>query len=214
MNSLFRDHSGAGAANYSPGRMAPISAFNFLCLGLALISLRFPKKTGWAHALAGSAAFTSLLAIVGYFYGVASLYQGGSFHGGGLAHGHRFLSRFCIGISCATSHYGVMRVITSAGTSGQARAQIRPCLRLFSPFSWVGCAWVGDAPRLVHSGVRRRPPRHGGLPPPLPPSSWIGAGTLRKSEIKEERVKESLRRAHVDLEDRCARTHQGARHRQ
>ena len=49
---LFKDFA-RGSAKYTPGRMAPITAINFICLGLALLLLRFPKATSLTHGSLG-----------------------------------------------------------------------------------------------------------------------------------------------------------------
>ena len=58
---LFADYV-SGSAGYVAGRMSPISAANFVALGLALAVLHFPAKRRWAQALTGLVALTALLA--------------------------------------------------------------------------------------------------------------------------------------------------------
>ena len=110
---LFKDV----VVSSAPGRMAPITAFNFVCVGVALVLLHVRQGTLWAHALAGGAAFTSLLAILGDAYGVTSLYQAGSIMAVALHTAVGFLL-LCIGVWCAASQDGFMAVLTGRGMSG------------------------------------------------------------------------------------------------
>lgn len=60
-------------ASLHPGRMSPISALNFVLLGLALIP--FERMSAAVREILGLAvAMTSMFAVVGYFYGVPALY--------------------------------------------------------------------------------------------------------------------------------------------
>jgi diguanylate cyclase (GGDEF)-like protein len=66
-----------------PGRMAPASALNFLVLGIAFIPFRSRRGEYLREALVLTAMLTSLLAVVGYIYGVPTLY--GDWGGGSTA---------------------------------------------------------------------------------------------------------------------------------
>jgi PAS domain S-box-containing protein len=192
---LFRDYAGSSA----PGRMAPISAFNLVSLGLALVLLRFPKRTVWVHALAGFTALASLIAIVGYSYGVAPLYQSGKFSAIALHTAIASLA-LCTGLWCATSRYGFMQIFTGTGTSGMLVRR-------------YGLAAVG-LPFLL-GWLRLHGERSGWYGPELGVALlalvnamtfgiliWIGASSLRIFERKEALVQESVRQANIDLESR------------
>ncbi|WP_435011339.1 PAS domain-containing protein [Tundrisphaera lichenicola] len=67
----------AGIQELHPGRMSPVSALNFAVVGLALLLLnarigRWRALGQWATLIP---AMTSLLALVGYAYGVQGMYQ-------------------------------------------------------------------------------------------------------------------------------------------
>ncbi len=66
-----------------PGRMAPASALNFVLLGIAFIPFRSRRGEYLREALVLTAMLTSLLAVVGYIYGVPTLY--GDWGGGSTA---------------------------------------------------------------------------------------------------------------------------------
>ena len=192
---LFRDP----AASSAPGRMAPITAFNFVCLGLALVLLRFPKRTAWVHALAGLAAFASIFVIVGYFFGVASLYQSGNFTAVALHTAIAFLT-LCTGLWCATSHYGFMQIVTGTGTSGMlmrrysVAALVLPFLLGWLRLQGERSGWYGPELGVALLAVANSMA--------FAILVWIGAYSLRIFERKEALLRESAHRAHIDLESR------------
>jgi two-component system, sensor histidine kinase and response regulator len=65
------------AGSLDPGRMAPVTAFNFLLLGLALLLMDFRSRRGNGPAplLALLVAIVSLLSIIGHAYGTAHMYS-------------------------------------------------------------------------------------------------------------------------------------------
>jgi PAS domain S-box-containing protein len=192
---LFRDP----AASNAPGRMAPITAFNFVCLGLALVLLRFPKRTAWVHALAGLATFASIFVIVPYFFGVALLYQSGNFTAVALPTAIAFLT-LCTGLWCATSRYGFMQIITGTGTSGMlmrrygVAALVLPFLLGWLRLQGERSGWYG--PEL---GVALLAAANSLTFAIL---VWIGAYSLRIFERKEVLLRESAHQVHIDLESR------------
>ncbi len=192
---LFRDF----AISRAPGRMAPITAANFVCLGLALIFLRLPKRTAWAHALPGWVAFTSLLAVVGYFFDVNSLYQSGQFTAVALHTAIGFLT-LCIGVWGASSRYGFMRLVTGSGTSGMlVRRYGLAALVLPLLIGWLDmqCASYGLYGKEFGSALfaMTNVVTFAGL-------VWFGARSLRASEHGEALAEESLQQAHLELEMR------------
>ncbi|HKC11225.1 MAG TPA: PAS domain S-box protein [Vicinamibacteria bacterium] len=73
---LVRDSSPAGPTS-APGRMAFVTALNFLLLGLALLLLDAPRNAAdYPTAAAGS---VSLIAVLGYAYDIRALYSVGPF---------------------------------------------------------------------------------------------------------------------------------------
>jgi methyl-accepting chemotaxis protein len=73
---LFKDPSTA-AQMAAPGRMATATALNFLVLALALLFGDVETHRGYrpTEILALPATLSSLLALIGYLYGVTSLYR-------------------------------------------------------------------------------------------------------------------------------------------
>jgi two-component system sensor histidine kinase/response regulator len=190
---IFRDRW-TGAVS---SRMAPITAFNFAGLGIALLCVRFPRRTGWIHLLAGLVAFSSLLAILGYFYGVPSLYQQGHSTAVALHTAIGFLV-LCIGLWCATSHYGFMRVVTGSGTSAMLvrryglAVMVLPFLLDAVEFSQENLGWYGHAFGSAFFAMVNAVT--------LGALVWYGAKSLRMAERKEEVAWERLQHAHLELE--------------
>ncbi len=196
---FFRDHARSAAPGYHPGRMSPISAFNFLVFALAFTLIHRSKTTVWAQAITACAAFTSVLAIVGYFFGVEALYRSGNFTAVALNTATAFIA-LCTGLWCATHDFGFMRLVTGAGISGiVVRRFGLPALMLSLAISWVHLqgehlSWFepdfGEAffamINLVTLGLL----------------VWVGAVSLQKAEVKEAVIQERLRCAHLELEDR------------
>ena len=201
---IFRDYVGGGSGQYPAGRMAPVTAFNFVCLGTSLVLLHFPRRTRWTHLLTGSAALTSLLAVISYFYGVTPLFQSGNFTAVALHTAISFLA-LCAGIFCATANFGFMRVITAPGISGTLIRRYG-LAAIVSPFligwlrvqggrqGWYGMEFGAAIFALASAAT-------------FATLAWILASSLRTAERKQAVVQEKLRLAHSDLEQRViART--------
>ncbi|MEO8392020.1 MAG: PAS domain S-box protein [Chloroflexota bacterium] len=65
--------------NNYPGRMSPVTAFNFCLVGSSLLLITQSRRFALAHLLTLVAVFTALLSLTGYIYGVQSLYKMGLF---------------------------------------------------------------------------------------------------------------------------------------
>ena len=189
---LWRDY----AVSSAPGRMAPISAFNLVCLGISIILLRFPKQTNWAHALAGCAAFSSLLSVVGLLYGVPSMYQTGRFTAVALHSAIAFLL-LSAGVCCASSQRGFMRVVTGPGNSGTLvrryglAAVIVPFLIGWLRVLAVRSGWCSGDLGVVIVAVANATT--------LATLGWISASSLRKAEREQARTQEGLRESEQRL---------------
>ena len=114
-----------------PGRMAHISAVNFCLAGLALVLLSISEKHSyWAQFLSLLTGLSSLLAIVGYVYGVPFRY--GSIHYASMAP-HTGIG-FLI-LSAATLHcrpeQGLMKVVSSSCAGGWLSRRLIPIAVMF-----------------------------------------------------------------------------------
>ena len=146
---IFRDLWAGRAAS---GRMAPITAFNFVAVSFALLCLCSPRRAAWIHLLTGLVAFSSLLAILGYFYAVPSLYEPGHFTAVALHTAIAFWI-LCIGLWCATSHYGFMRLVTGEGTSSMLDAPRYGLVVMVLPFFLDAMELRRGASRMVWPSV-------------------------------------------------------------
>ncbi len=199
IDELFWADYVGGRAGYPPGRMAPISAFNFSLCGIALLLLHFPGRRAMAQALTLVVALTSMLASVGYLFGVDVLYRSGNFTAVALHTAVAFFA-LCLGLWCATSHDGFMRLLMARGQSGLLLRRYGLVAGL-APFALAWLHLLGERHALYGQGV-------GAATLAIANTAifaglvWFGAASLRRSELKEGRAQEVLRRAHLDLERR------------
>ncbi|MBU4224826.1 MAG: GHKL domain-containing protein [Chloroflexi bacterium] len=116
---LFKEAPGAVQTTF-PGRMAPNTALNFLITGLTLLLLDAETRRGHppAQYLILIEGALALLALVGYVYGISTLYGGiASFTAMALHTAVVFLV-VCVGVLCARPERGPMAIFTSAGLGG------------------------------------------------------------------------------------------------
>jgi len=118
-----------GAALPIRNRIAPNTAINFFLLGLALIFLDVETRRGHrpAQFLTLMAAVLSLLAGMGYAYGVQSFYGVASFIPMSLITALNFIV-LCTGILCTRPDRGLMTVITSHGAGGMMVRRLFPAV--------------------------------------------------------------------------------------
>jgi two-component system, cell cycle sensor histidine kinase and response regulator CckA len=126
--ALFRDD--ARRPNQPPGRMSYATAINFLLLGsaLAFFDLRF-RRGRLAPWLALLAALVSLLSLIGYLYGVPSLYAIVPFNSIALHTTLAFLAA-SIGVLFARPDEGPMRFVSSDSPAGVMSRRLLPAALL------------------------------------------------------------------------------------
>ncbi|HEY4639799.1 MAG TPA: EAL domain-containing protein [Thermoanaerobaculia bacterium] len=111
-------------------QMAPNTAINFLLIGLALITIDRSFHKIWpAQFLTVVAAMSSLLALMGYAYGVKSFYGIGSYIPMALHTAVTFLL-VSIGVLCARPARGIMAVVSSASSGGLMVRRLIPAVLL------------------------------------------------------------------------------------
>jgi PAS domain S-box-containing protein len=112
-----------------PNRMAPNTAFNFCCLGLALLLLDRTTRGGRrpAEALALVVALVSLLALFGYAYHVGRLYGVASFIPMALPTAVVFFL-LALAVLFARRTAGLMAVLTGAGAGGATARTLLPTM--------------------------------------------------------------------------------------
>jgi PAS domain S-box-containing protein len=130
---LFRDDSPRTAV-FSPGRMAPPTALNFVLLAtsLLLLSTRLRQGQQVGASLTLIAAFISLLAILGYAYNVPSFQRIASFSSIAL---HTAVALFvlCVGIVIALENRSPGVGILRDTTGGKLARRLLPAA-LIVPF--------------------------------------------------------------------------------
>ena len=122
---LIRDFSALAIA--APGRMSPASAFNFIFVGLALLSLKAHRYNiaVLAHWFVAPVLFVATLAIVGYAYGVNELYRVGLYTSMAL---HTAVAFFVLAVAilAANLKFGFARVATSETVGGLVSRWLLP----------------------------------------------------------------------------------------
>jgi len=125
--------SGAGSP---AGRMALATALSFLLVGLALLLLDAPGGAP-ADYPAVTAGLISLIAFIGYLYGVNSLYSIGPFSSVAL-HTACALGVLCIGILAARPERGFVAALTSPQPGGAlARRLLLPAMVVPLLLGWL-----------------------------------------------------------------------------
>ena len=115
---LFKDTAGFGGT-VNPGRMAPNTAVNFILMGIALLTLDARNNMVFmaGHLSAFIAGIISLMAIVGYFFGVSEFIGMQSFSKMALYTALAFNLLF-IGIIFVRPQKGFMKPVTADNPGG------------------------------------------------------------------------------------------------
>jgi signal transduction histidine kinase/ActR/RegA family two-component response regulator len=129
----------APAATSKPGRMSPATALNFFLIGLALLVLkaRQPHIAASVQFLRPLPLFISGIAIIGYVYDVASLYQVAAFTSMAV---HTAVSFFVLSlcIVAADTRHGFALIATSDTVGGLLARRLIPTL----PFILFVLGWL------------------------------------------------------------------------
>jgi PAS domain S-box-containing protein len=147
---LFNDPASAALGAF-PGRMPPASALNILLLGLGLA---LPDERG-GHSFREAAAVTtftvSILALIGYAYGISALYQIGAFSSMAL-HTALTCAALSLGVLFVGTEGGLMSLIGSGGAGGVLARRLLPAA-LGIPFVLGWLALAGDRRGLYDTPV-------------------------------------------------------------
>ena len=121
---LFQDHAAVTGTSF-PGRMSPTTALNFLLISCALLLID-NRWSSWPNqSLTLTALIIASVAVIGYIYGVSSLYKIGAFASMALHTAITFII-LSLGILCARPNRGLMSSFTGEGAAGILARRLLP----------------------------------------------------------------------------------------
>ena len=136
---LFKEPVGA-FGTFSPGRMGPNTALNFLLVGIGLLLMDRETRQGRhpAQYLIISACVIAVLAVVGHFYGAKVLFGILDYTLMPVQTGAAF-TVLCLSMLFAQSEIGLMAIINNSGNAGLLTLRMLP-IALIVP---VVLGWIG-----------------------------------------------------------------------
>jgi len=140
---FYRDSLNAVATS-SPGRMSPATALNFIFIGLSLLSLDIKSPLGnWIpHILVQPAVIISIMALLGYFYKIQSLYAIATYTQMAIHTAFTFV--FLIGAILLSTPFGMpTEVILSEKSDGFMARRLLP-VAVMIPFFLGGICLLGS----------------------------------------------------------------------
>lgn len=122
----------------APGRIAPATAASFLSIGIALCALRSTHTAlrGLAEGLTLLALLVSMLTIVGFAYGVSSLYRLPSPSTMALHSAATFVV-VCVGMLYSRRDFAVMVPLRSASPGGMVARALLPAILILPLLGWI-----------------------------------------------------------------------------
>lgn len=129
IDQLILSDNARAAHSARPGRMSPGAAFNFVFIGLALLSLkaRSARLAACAHWLIVPALLVATLAAIGYAYGVSALYSVKPYTAM-AAHTAVAFVVLSLALLAADSDYGFASIATSDSAGGIVSRRLLPTL--------------------------------------------------------------------------------------
>ena len=120
---LFRETDFAG--NFAPGRMSPITAFCFAAYGFAMFATPARLRRLWRELPALLTVLASLIAVLGYLFGVKALYAIGPYTTMAL-HTAILLLLLGLGLFFAYPERGTMAVLVGDTVGGAMARRLLP----------------------------------------------------------------------------------------
>ena len=142
IDQLFLPDTAQAANGLPPGRMAPATAFTFVMVGIALCTLRAHNRrlASWPHWLVVPPLFISALAVVGYAYGVSSLYEMKAYSPMSAPTAFAFFI-LTLSILAADVAHGFTKIATSDTAGAVVSRRLLPTVPLILfALGWVGLA--------------------------------------------------------------------------
>ena len=121
---LIRDTAATSGTSF-PGRMSPVTAFNLLILGSALLLIDNRWNNWLSEFLAIIALIIAGVAVIGYIYSVSSLYQIGIYASMALHTALTFVV-LCLGILSARPERGLISILSTEGTAAMLARRLLP----------------------------------------------------------------------------------------
>jgi signal transduction histidine kinase/ActR/RegA family two-component response regulator len=184
-----------------PNRMAPNTAFNFLCAGLALALVDVDAASGRrpSKLLALVPHLLSFLALIGYVYDVRSFYGLASYIPMALNTVVAFLA-LCTGILLLNPDQGLTRVFTSEDLGGSLARRLFPVsVGALLLLGWLRLLGEGAGFFDTHVGVSLHVFASCVL---IGTVIWTSAHSLSRVDGERRRSADALRLAHDGLERR------------
>ena len=150
-NLIFTDRKVDLSIGY-PGRMAPLSAFNFiiLAIGLLIVVIK-PGAEPYAGVFAMVAGFTSLLSVLGYAYGVEVLYKFYAYSSVAL-HTAVATILLSLGLLFVRPGKGLMSVVTMDTMGGMLARRVLPWA-IVLPFLFGLLSFTGQQRGYYVTGI-------------------------------------------------------------
>ncbi|MFO7752194.1 MAG: PAS domain S-box protein [Desulfobacteraceae bacterium] len=132
-NLLFREPAGAFQTS-SPGRMAPVTAFNFISVSIALFLQSLNERRGkrFTHLILLIPFAISFLSILGYLYGIQSLYRLSDYTSMALSTAVSFLIlSIAVFLSCSENRW--LKLISGDTMGGTLARRLLPIIMILIP---------------------------------------------------------------------------------
>jgi diguanylate cyclase (GGDEF)-like protein/PAS domain S-box-containing protein len=196
---LFSDKSGVIATS-NPGRMSPVSAFNFSLMGCAFWfsadrSIRYRQ----VQTIAFITALTSLQVLISYIYGVKPLFGLSSFTHTAI---HTAITFFLLSLGTlfATPTEGLMSLVISNSAGGITARVLLPAA-IAIPFTLGWLRVFGENVGLFDHAFGLSLHVIGNVTA-FTGLIWYCAKGLYRLDTKRQRAEEALRAAYAELETR------------
>ncbi|PIT88706.1 MAG: hypothetical protein COU29_00445 [Candidatus Magasanikbacteria bacterium CG10_big_fil_rev_8_21_14_0_10_36_32] len=126
---LFKELPDA-VLTFSPGRMAANTAFNFFLIGVALLTVSLSRKSKiiFANILVVIVGIVSLLALIGYIFGVSVFYQGIALYTAMALHTAIAFLFIAISIFFIRFDHDSVPVLGAGGTGGAVVRRLLPVI--------------------------------------------------------------------------------------
>lgn len=180
------------SASSFPGRMSFATAINFTLLGMALLAIdtETRQKIRPAQFLALIAGTIAFIALVGYLFGVESLYSLGPYSSMAL-HTALGLALLSIGILCARPRRGLIKIVLTETVGGVVLRRLLPMVILIP----IVVSWF----RLQGQQMGLYDTNFGEALTVMLNAAfmiaviWFNAGWLNRVDMERKRAEEALR---------------------